>query len=69
MKYRIKLYRGEVFATPHIYFPPMLNPIGLIFYYNDKSYKILDALYPSNEEENTSLCPLAELTVVEIPTI
>lgn len=76
MKFKIKLYRGEIFATPIINMPFALNPNGYVFSYNGKTYKIIDAVFigydegiqlSNNTTPNDEYLPI--LTVVEIPNI
>ena len=73
MKTKIKFYRGEVFATPVIQIPFAVNPVGIIFAYNEKIYKIIDAIYPgydiTKDQPITEEQGMPTFTVVEIPNL
>lgn len=68
MKFKIKLYRGDVFATVFIYIPFAVVPINTIFEYNEKLYKIIDCVFTASDTNSVvEDSQLATLTVVEIP--
>ncbi len=69
MKTKLRLLRGEIFATVFLWCHTL--SAGILFTYNKKQYKVIEVMHLATDEvlSNNDDSFIPELIVVEIPSL